>query len=326
MDVASLIGFGLVLLSVSIVSSVVLGGLLLLGKDRLRTMGPWAERRAASLALLLPPLYGLGVVITIAVTKVAAWQAGTDHCLGHSHHLHLCPIHGGHWATVPWAVAATAFFATYVLTRIAMIFWAHANAQRSANRLKRSGTPIIGFERAVLVPSSERFAFTTGVYSPAVIISSATWEAIDEDQRHALLAHEYAHIAHGDLWKRATLGILACFGAPVLSQRSLKIWELASERVCDRDAAELAGRPSVVASAMLSLVQTRTNRHEPAIAGFAAECNVTERIQSLFNTSSGGKRAAKRIAVALLLTSVLAAVTCVFCSESLHHTIETILG
>ncbi len=326
MAAASLIGFGLVLLGVSMLTSLMFAGALALGEPRLRAMGPWAERRAATLALLLPPLFGLGVSATLIVNKLLAAAAGADHCLDHSHHPHLCLIHGTHWASVPWAVVAIGFFATYMLIRIGQTAWAQVGAQLAATRLKRSGTRAADFDRTFLVPNDDRFAFTTGVFFPTVIVSRAAWEALGASERSALLAHEHAHIAHGDLWKRAALGLLACFGVPFFSQRALKLWALASERVCDRQAASLVGKPSIVASAILSLARSQAKRHAPAVTVFAAACHVSDRVHSLFNQRASGRSAARRLVVALFVASVCVAISCVLFAESLHHVLETILG
>ena len=326
MAAASLIGLGLVALSVSALSSLLLGGALALGRFCLRVRGPWAERRAAALVLLLPPLFGLGVSVTIAVSKLAAFSAGADHCLGHSHHLHLCPIHGAQWASVPWAVAAIACFSTYVLVRVGQSLWVHLSAQLAATRLQRSGIPVVGLNRTYLVPTDERFAFTTGILWPTVIVSHGAWKALDADQRAALIAHEHAHIAHGDIWKRAALGLLTCSGVPLLSYRALKRWELASERICDCDAVGRVGKPSVVASAILSLARPHAKRAAPAAAAFAANCNITDRIQSLFCPAEGGKPAASRLDVVLVVATAVAASACVRFAAPLHHALETILG
>jgi Zn-dependent protease with chaperone function len=326
MAAASLIGFGLVVLAVSMLASLLATGALVLLAQRLRTIGPLAERRAATLALTLPPLIGVLVSATIATSSLLAYFAGQDHCLGHGHHLHLCPVHGAQWLSEPWAVAAMAFFGTFVLVRLGQAGWGHGSAQRATRRLRSVGQPVPLFERTFIVPSDERFAFTTGVFTPTVVISRAAWDALDASQRQAVLAHEHAHIRHGDLWKRAALGLIACFGAPILTQNALKLWDIASERASDHEAARQVGKPSIVASAILLLARSQSSKQVPAMAVFAAACHVSERVHSLFDQPDSGNPAAKKLLLVLMLCMSAVALGAALFAESLHHLLETILG
>lgn len=307
-------------------ASVLAVNALALFATRLRAMGPLAERRAATLALTLPPLIGALVSAAIATSSLLAYFAGQDHCLSHGHHLHLCPIHGAQWMYEPWAAAATAFFGAFLLVRLGQTVWAHANAQRAAASLSRVGDPVARFERTYIVPSDEHFAFTTGVLTPTVIISRGAWDSLEDPQRQAVLAHEHAHVRNGDLWKRAALGLLACFGAPILTRSALNLWDIASERASDHEALRRVGKPSIVASAILGLARARSTKQVPAAAVFAAACHVSDRVHSLFDRPDSGHPAAKKILVILALGMGAAALGVAFFAESLHHLLETILG
>ena len=327
MAAASLIGFGLVVLAVSMFASLLLTLALVLFAKRLRGMGPLAERRAAALVLTLPPLLGVVVSATIAAFGLLAYFQDRDHCLGHGPHLHLCPIHGAQWLSEPWAVAAMAFFGTFVLVRLGQTVSGHVGAQRMAGRLRRVGEPVPYFEHTFIVPTDERFAFTTGVLTPTVIISRAAWDVLDTSQRQAVLAHEHAHVRNGDLWKRAALGLLACFGAPILTQNALKLWDIASERASDHEAARRVGKPSIVASAILLLARARSTYQVPAVAAFAAACHVSDRVHSLFEyPPDSGNPAAKKLQGGLMLGMGAVALGAALFAESLHHLLETILG
>ena len=326
MSAASLIGFGLVVLAVSMLASLLCTAALVLLAQRLRKVGPLAERRAATLALTLPPLIGVLVAGTIATSSLLAYFSGQDHCLGHGHHLHLCPIHGAQWLSEPWAVAAMAFFATFVLVRLGQAVWGHGSAQRATRRLRSVGQPVPHFERTFIVQSDERFAFTTGVFRPTVVISRGAWDALDPSQRQAVLAHEHAHVRHGDLWKRAVLGLIACFGAPILTQNALKLWDIASERASDHEAARQVGKPSIVASAILLLARSQASKQVPAMAVFAAACHVSERVHSLFDQPGSGNPAAKKLLLVLMLGMGAVALGAALFAELLHHLLETILG
>ncbi len=323
--VGSLVAFGLVFLSVSLGLSVLLNAALLFSRGALRRTGAWVERQASTAALVLPPILALAVVAALAVKSALALADGSDHCLAHGHHLHLCVRHGAEWALQPWALASVAAAATFVVVRGALSAWAHALAQRAAGRLRSLGVPL-GERHCHLVPSSERFAFTAGVFSPAVIFSSAAWEVLAPAEREAIVAHELAHLAHGDLWRRALLGFAAALGAPVLVGRALGMWELSAERICDRAAAQRVGRPSTVASAMLALVRSGPPPLAPAGAVFAAARHVPQRIESLLREEPDGHGRSRRLVLLLSLSAGALCVACAVFAEPLHHALETLLG
>lgn len=325
MTVGALIGFGLVYWTLSLSLSLVLNTLLLTARSRLRRLGPWAERRAAAAALLLPPLLAVTAVGALAFESSRALSRGSDHCLQHAHHLHLCVRHGAAWLSQPWALALVAAAATFVGARLVTACWAHAMAQRAANRLRALGAPIDDAP-VYLVPSGERFAFTAGVASPAVVISQGAWDCLEVAEREAVVAHELTHLAHGDLGWRVTLGLAASLGAPFVCARTLRVWELAAERLCDRQAARRVGRASTVASAMVTLARSSPPRLAPAGAVFAAASDVPERVESLLRDEPDGREASRVLARVMAIASIALAAACVRFAGPLHHALETLLG
>lgn len=324
MSPAALVAFGVVFVVASPALSAVFVLGLRLSAPRLRRLGPWAERRAAGAALLLPPLLALGLVATLAGHSAAALARGADHCADHGHHLHLCLAHNAAWVSRPWALALVAAAATFVAVRAGLAAWGLWGAQRAAARLRALGTRL--GRRSYLLPSGERFAFTTGLFSPTIVFSTAAWEQLEPAQREAVLAHEEAHVAHGDVLSRAALALAASVGAPLLARRALRLWELSAERLCDRHAARAVGRPSTVASAMLALVQPGGPRLAPEGAVFAAGSHVAARIDSLLAGEPGGERAARVLLWALAGGVALLALAGGLFAEPLHHALETLLG
>jgi hypothetical protein len=125
--------------------------------------------------------------------------------------------------------------------------------------------------------------------------------------------------------KRTILAILGAFGAPVLTSRTLKIFEAASERLCDNHASQFVGKPSIVARAILALAAPRSAHPAPA-AAHAAAWEVTERIHALFEGCPSGMPAAKRLGLASIAASAVVIAAGILFAESLHHILETILG
>ncbi len=319
----SLVAFALLFFTATLAFSLGLTITLLGLRPLLRRSGAWVERQAATAALLLPPLLGLCVVAALAAESAHAIASGADHCLGHGHHLHLCVQHGAAWLSQPWALALVTAATTFMLMRALASGWSHAMAQRASGRLRSVGAPLRA--HCYLVPSEDRFAFTAGLFSPSVLLSTAAWNALQPEEREAVVAHELAHLEQGDLWRKMLLGLAASLGAPVLVDRVLGLWELASERICDRRAAQVVGRPSAVAAALVALVRTRP-RVAPAGARFAADGYVPERVKSVLSEEPGGEATARHLVFAFSLAFLTFAVGCASFAEPLHHLLETILG
>ncbi len=326
MTPASLIAFALVFLAASALISLLQGIGLRCGKHRLRALGARAEQRAATLALVGPPVLALVLVALLAADSVKSLLAGTDHCEAHSHHLHLCLVHGAAWAMRPWAVALLAVAACFVAVRFLQIAWAHAGAQPAAWRFRRMGESFPEANPCVVVPLDAPLVFTAGALSPTVVISRGAWEGLNPNERRAVIEHEIAHVANGDLWRRALLSIAACFAAPGLASFALRLWDRSAERICDRQAADAVGRPTIVAGAIVALARTMSRRRAPAGAVFAAACSITDRVHSLLNSEPDGARGAARISWWFLGSAVGLALASAVFSEQLHHFLETILG
>lgn len=326
MTFSSCIGFGLLLLSVSVASSILLSGTVFITRTRLRALGPWVERRAAMLALLLPPLLGIGITVILGVHSILALTAGSDHCMDHPHHLHLCWVHGTLWAASPLAIGTIAFLLTFALLRATAIVTMHIRVKYMVCDLLRFGKPVAGMSGVVLIPDPERFAFTAGVLRPHILVSTAAWERLDTLEKRALIAHERTHIVHGDIWKRTVLAVFGAFGAPVLARQMMWLFEGASERLCDSSAAQLVGKPSTVAGAILALASPRTRQPMAAAAAHAAACEVTDRILCLFKNSPNGLPAAVRLGWFAIVACGLAIAIGALLAESVHHLLETILG
>ncbi len=326
MTAPSLIAFALVFLVASVLISLALGLALQLAGRLLRSLGARAEKRAAALMLLAPPAFALTLVGFLSLDSARALLAGTDHCEAHSHHMHLCLLHGTEWATRPWAVELLAVVGSFVLVRLFQIGWAHAGAQRVAWRFRRMGDPLEVGSRCVLIPLEEPIVFTAGALSPTVVISRGAWKQLSPDERRAVVEHELAHVTGGDLWRRALLALSACFAAPGFASRALRLWDRTAERICDRRAADAVGRPSIVAGAIIVLARGTDRGQAPAGALFAAACSVTDRVQSLLDGEPDGALGATCLSWCFLGAGVGAALVSVVFSDQLHHLLETILG
>jgi len=324
---ASLLGFGLAFVVMSIGLSLFAGVIMRLLGVRLRLMGCAVERCAASLSLLIPPLLAL---LMVSILAARSWQEGWstpgDHCLHHPHHAHLCLLHGDAWGQHAWTWAVAAGGALLVLRQC--LAWLHAAVRVAAllRHLEPSAqTEFIGKFRVWQVPTQRPFCFVTGLWRPRIVWSISARELLTQSERHAVLSHETAHVANGDLWRRALLGLAVTLGAPLISRQIFGVWERATERLCDRLAADSVGDAAVVASALVKLARGGAVPVAGA-ASFLSTCSITERVQALLDRSGSGEQSARRLLLVALTVFVLVLPLLAALSDPLHHALETLLG
>lgn len=321
---ASSIGFALVFIVVTASISSALGGVILLQRTRLRRLGPQAERAAAACALLGPPVLAAIVTVTILAHSLSA-GAG-DHCVHHTHHLHICLYHGGMWGSVSWAVITVALTAALFTARAAERIWSsrrsHAALRALVSTTRSAGA--YGAIEILLAPASSAFCFVAGA-KPTIFASTAAWEALDTIEREALLAHEAAHVHQGDLQSRRWLGMLALFALPGIGPALVAMWDEATERLCDRVAARASGTPTGIASALVKLARLGVPARMNLGASFMTPGDLQDRVRAVLeggHESAAATWLSAALAASIVGTSVVAALW----SDSLHHAIETILA
>lgn len=324
---ASAIGFGLVFLGVSILASLFLCLTFLGLRPRLAALGAYAERAAAALAILLPPVVGLVIASALVLRSFLGRPLGlVDHCLEHPHHLHLCVYHGAGWAEQAWAVAVIAGAGAALALGLSRRLRRSLGARRALRRLEQLAEALQGHGVPVkIAPAESIFCFTAGVFEPRVFISSAAWDKLDLDERRAVIEHERAHVAHRDVWHRAVLGAFALLGAPLLSGRVLGAWSHATECACDQRSARAVGEPALVASALVKLARASGPPRIALTASFPSG-DVTERVERVLEERPDGRTAAARIGLLVLVLVAAAMLASALLVDPLHHVVETVLG
>lgn len=315
MTVGGLVGFAVV--AILLVTTLSLAGAAAVAVailcERLRRAGPATERSAAAWALVAP------VALTAAVVAVLAIRGSgrIDHCIGHTHHAHLCLVHGAAWLQRPWAVALAVASGSAVLLRIARAALRRLRTQRATREIRRVTEP---GDRVRIAPSDRVFCFIAGWRQPTVFVSSRAWSALSEDERDAVVAHEQAHAAQGDLWFGAIADVASACAAPLVGAWLHAQFIDASERLCDLRAGEYTA-PETVASALVRMCRAGQLQHVPA--GFPPAPEALERrIRAVLGRGTAGSvlgAGAWCLALALSLASA------VFGPE-LHHALETLLG
>ncbi len=316
MILASLIGFGAVFVLAAWTISAMLGLAVLLGRRRLRHVGPAFERRAIAMAAIAP------VAVSIAVVVALLWQPGVDdHCPHHTHHAHLCLAHGAAWLDRPWAAVLIAVAAVTMLIRLGWVLGSVVRTTLAVARLRRVSTATNGVR---LVESPRSFCFVAGLRRPEVFVSTTAWDALDDRERAAMLAHERAHIQHGDLWRRTAMELLGVLAAPLVPSLLRRAWSSSTERLCDARAVEVVGRVPV-ATALVHLC--RAAKPQPAFASFPPTAEaLAERVQAVLAAEPMGEVAAGRLGAASVLSMVAFTALALAFAEPLHHALETLLG
>lgn len=326
----SLIGFGLVFWALCLAVSLVVSAGHRACSGWLRRQGAWVERRATALATLTPPLVAAIVTVALAAhSLLGPALGGADHCPGHGHHLHLCLRHGQAWASQPFAVALVAAFTALFVLRAAPLLAAHARTRLASRALARaSWQPDPAQPLLRLVSDASPYCFAVGVRSPRIFMSTAAWDVLAPDERAAVLAHERAHLEQGDLWRRTVLGAAAVFGVPVLVEGVLRAWGHATERLCDRRAADEVGSPVAIAGALVTLARAGAGlRHGAAgAASFISGCSVVERVEAILAGGPDGRTAATWFGRAAVAGAIVLVVGVAALADPLHHLVETVLG
>ena len=278
---------------------------------------PQSRKRALLLTALLPwlaPLLVASAVLAPAVAKPLGVMA--HHCVEHgAGHPHICLAHPpavqlSAWHWLPLAVAAS-----WLLWNAA----AHIARRRRARSQLRS---ILSFARGPgplqTLHTSHCVALAADPGGPVILLSSELRKRLLPRQRRIVLAHEAAHLRHGDLpWSRWIDALLVLHIGPVARQLRAA-WRQAIEEHADDAVATRFGREAV-AEALIEVA-----RRPAVIAGSvlgATGGNTALRISRLLDEPAEARDAVTFPAIyaGALLWSWVALV-------SAHHALETLLG
>ena len=319
MTPASLAGFALVFLVSAWTLSATAALVLARAGARLERLGPLVERRAAEAAAIVPIVLA-GLVVMVLVLQSLL---GADHCEAHAHHAHLCLVHGAAWTHRTWVVVVLAVAGAAVLARLALVL---ASVLRGARSLRALHAISREAGAVRLVESERAFGFVSGHRPATIYVSTRAWTGLSVAEQRALIAHELAHVRHGDLRMRGVLEACLVLAAPLVGDPIRARWLLASERLCDAHAAEVTGDPASVASALVALCRLETTRLVAALGFTPTAADLAHRVRAVLAGRPLGVRPARLLGRSVLAVSVLLGGAAVLAAETLHHAFETLLG
>lgn len=267
----------------------------------------------ASIPWLVPLTVGAAVLAT-AGSKALGWIA--DHCPHHGlGHPHLCFSHlptvdlGSMHGALAGAVVAP------VALSLARLLRAEYHATRELSILKGLA---VGHGRLRVVPASVPIALAGGLFEPLVLLSRGLLQRLPAGERRIVLAHEAAHLRHGDARRNFCFELLLLLHLPT-ARRALRLaWLRALEERADDAVARRFGAERVVET----LLHVARLRLQPSVSGFSvAGMDLTHRVRRLLDGDRcHGAGVSFEVGYALVLSAVFAAAVLD------HHALETLLG
>jgi Zn-dependent protease with chaperone function len=186
-------------------------------------------------------------------------------------------------------------------------------------------------KRLVIVDDAVPTAFAVTGYPGQVVVSTAMLEALESDERTALLAHEDAHLRyHHQVYVQLTK--LAAAANPLL-RPLVDLVQTATERWADEEAAAAIGDRELAARAVAraALASHRHgHRRSPAVSaveGSASESQLALRINRLMGPPpSAARRVVAGVLLLLALCATTGAMAAVVGHQQVEHIETTVLG
>jgi beta-lactamase regulating signal transducer with metallopeptidase domain len=212
-----------------------------------------------------------------------------------------------------WALIVTALVMRWLLARRRMMAdtLGHGRTREVSERELRAVANAYATFGIAAVPRALRSAAmhapaALGIFRPMVVLPISGCDHLDDDELHAIVVHEAAHVARRDNLAgsmQAMAGALLWFHPLIwLANRDLAA---AREEACDEAVSDLTGRPDTY---LLALTKTCHSAIASAVAGVScmASSRLKERMEHLMRyTPSSHPRLASRITMIAAAAAVL---------------------
>ncbi len=196
--------------------------------------------------VLIAPVSSFLAVVVLTHPSIAATLV-YEHCHGTNCSPHVpSPITTSTSGAVLVALAIIAMIcATYLMSKTLLV---SRTRQMFLQALSKPGTPA---EKQYmpdyrLIESEDPVAWCAGLFFPSVYISTGLVKKLTYTQLHAILAHEYGHVARRDNLRKLLLKWSSAFWFPSTrdSIRERTVWLM--EQLADHDSARITGQPELV--------------------------------------------------------------------------------
>ena len=293
------------------------------GLERCAARGSSAFWATAALAPI-----ALGTLAIVALLAPGVFSSAC-HCAPHGdHHPHLCWLHPA--SAAPLVTPALVVVAMFGLLRgpaIGRVLVSIARSSFLGAALRRAPATRVDGVNVHVLDCGQPAAFTSGVWSPRIVVDRTLVEALDSKSLRAVVHHERAHALRRDGLTLAVLRLAAaCFPLHSL-HGAVERWTAASEAECDRHAAAVLRSTLDVAAALIAVERLSTHRAPPAVYTPAiASADLERRVRALLD--DGPRRAnlaSDLVSVAIVVTG-LALLAALWPGDAVHHLAETVLG
>lgn len=272
--------------------------------------------------ILMVIAFSIGLPVTLVLGLWAAhvmpsesWMS--SHCGVHSHqHIHAC-LDTGLSATLSGGYVIIAVIAALLLGS-AMIrnLWHSRVLNRHLASLFRLSR---GQGRLRVLDDDRILALAVGGRKPAVMLSKGLINQLSLHQRRIVLAHECAHLRHGDHWRNNLVELWLALFLPPISRRLRQVWRNALEQAADDATAQRFDRIDV-AETLLHVLSLQTLHVRGALLMISGDAEI--RIRRLLAVP--GKGSAN--AVLFEWASAISLPAIIVTAFVQHHAIETALG
>ncbi|MBK7951477.1 MAG: M56 family metallopeptidase [Deltaproteobacteria bacterium] len=252
----------------------------------LRAARPELRARLAWLAAVGPVAIPTALTLLCTLPGLVGALAGVgDHCIAHGDHPHFCPIHATAPLT-PWVVTSL-FACTAILAALAHVSFSAIRTERRETRwlARRRSDRVASDVR--LLDTHEPIALTHGLHAPAIWIARPLHEALSDEERVVVFAHERAHAERRDPARLLAASIASRLHLPAMRRRLLFDLRLASEQACDAQAARRVGDPLRVADALLHVERLMRGIASPLPSATAlVDTSLPARIEALLGAGT----------------------------------------
>ena len=171
--------------------------------------------------------------------------------------------------------------------------------------------------KATLLSSTEcTTPLACGLLRWTIVLPAGAENRLRSDELGALLAHEVAHLARGDLvWLWVGQFLTTCFGFQPLNRIAFRGWQEAAEYLCDDWAVERLGDPLSLARCLTQVASWRFLSFQPAsgLAIGGTKATLADRVERLLEDAPGVDPWSRGLSKKGVLVATMAAIAAFAC-------------
>ena len=241
-----------------------------------------------------------------------------------------------HWHHVD-LFSFTSWHAVTLFSASAYLLWSMANTVYIRRKQSSAIADLIGLSDIKFkqtngkqgyysLPLSKSGAFTTGLLSPKIYVTTALEERVNKHELDIIICHEIAHVESRDPLLKVAFAAFAVFFPATVKRKLIQQFTLLTEQVADSavtkkyDNLDVAQTLINVARMQRSIDSMQNNCCDGLQTSYFGNDQTSVRVQCLINPVTSPSRLAVGFAIILFASAPLLTASTV---DSLHHIIET---